>query len=314
LLAELLRHAADVRLAVIAGRPTSTSRGLTQALIDGAVWEELTPQEALNVLRPGDGALGRLDVSPTLDGIDDGLWALGALAARGVHVLNDPGALLATHDKLLTARILRRHGLPHPAVTHVRDGRTAPPFADVPVVVKPRFGSGGSAVYRCDDPATLAETLVAVSREEWFVRHGALVQALVPPQGYDLRVLVAAGRVAGAVYRIAAPGEWRTNVTLGAVRRPVDDPPREAVALALGAARAVGTSLVGVDLLPTRDGGWVVVELNGAVEFTSDYSTWFDVFAEVALLLQDEVVDRRTRTEWQADAAPGVSSSSRSRG
>lgn len=100
---------------MIAGRSTSTSRALTQALIDGAVWEGLTPQDALDVLRPGDGALGRLDVSLTLDGIDDGLWALGALAARGVHVLNDPGALLAAHDKLLTARILRRHGLPHPA-------------------------------------------------------------------------------------------------------------------------------------------------------------------------------------------------------
>ena len=65
--------------------------------------------------------------------------------------------------------------------------------------------------------------------------------------------------------------------------------------------------------LPRRDGSWVVVELNGAVEFTSDYSTWFDVFAEVALLLQDELVDRRARPEWQP-AAPEVSSSSRSRG
>jgi len=294
-------------------RSTSTSKALTQALIDGAVWEELTPHEALDVLRPGDGALGRLDVSPTLDGIDDGLWALGALAARGVHVLNDPGSLLATHDKLLTARILRRHGLPHPATTHVRDGRMAPPFAGFPVVVKPRFGSWGKAVYRCDDSTALAQTLAAVSREEWFARHGAIVQTLVPPLGYDLRVLVAAGRVAGAVYRIAPAGEWRTNVNLGAVRRAVDDPPREAVALALRAARAAGTSLVGVDLLPRRDGSWVVVELNGAVEFTSDYSTWFNVFAEVALLLQDELVDRRARPEWQP-AAPEVSSSSRSRG
>jgi hypothetical protein len=78
---------------------------------------------------------------------------------------------------------------------------------------------------------------------------------------------------------------------------------------ALRAARAVGTSLVGVDLLPRRDGaGWVAVEL-GAVEFTSDYSTWLDVFAEVALLFQDDV-DRRVRPAWQP-AAPEVNSSSR---
>ena len=41
-------------------------------------------------------------------------------------------------------------------------------------------------------------------------------------------------------------------------------------ALAVAAARAVGAELVGVDLLPTPAGGWTVLELNGAVEFTTD--------------------------------------------
>ena len=187
-------------------------------------------------LRPGDAALGRLDVLPTLDGMDDGLWALGALAARGVVVLNDPPSLLAAHDKLLTARLLRRHGLPHPATGHVRGGQTAPLF-DRPVVLKPRFGSWGSEVYRCDDADALVAALAEVRDTRWYRRHGAIIQDLVPPQGYDLRVLVAAGRVVGAAFRVAAPGEWRTNIALGGVRRPVAEPPREAAALALEAAR-----------------------------------------------------------------------------
>jgi hypothetical protein len=41
------------------------------------------------------------------------------------------------------------------------------------------------------------------------------------------------------------------------------------------------------------DGGWVVIELNGAVEFTSEYSEWDDVFAESALLLEREIAERR---------------------
>src|SRR5262249_24355764 len=138
-------------------------------------------------------------------------------------------------------------------------------------------------------------TLSRVRRETWFERHGALVQELVPPSGYDLRVVVAAGRVAGAVYRLAAAGEWRTNVNLGAIRRAVEDPPREAVSLALEAASAVGAALVGVDLLPTPDGSWVVIELNGAVEFTSEYSEWLDVFGEASLVLAGEVIERRLR-------------------
>jgi RimK family alpha-L-glutamate ligase len=171
---------------------------------------------------------------------------------------------------------------------HVREGR-APKSLVGPVVVKPRFGSWGSEVYRCDDPRSLRETLGYVAEQSWFRQQGALVQELVQPHGYDLRVLVAAERVVGAIHRIAADGEWRTNVALGAARRPVSSPPRAAAALAVTAAKATGAGLVGVDLLPTEDGGWTVIELNGAVEFTADYSNGSDVFQETALVLEREV-------------------------
>jgi RimK family alpha-L-glutamate ligase len=280
-----------MRFALIACRPTPTNAALAAVELGDARWEPMTPQRALEELRAGDAALGRLDVLPTLDGMDDGLWALGALAARGVTVLNDPAALLAAHDKLLTARLLRRHGLPHPRTWHVRGGRGAPRWGR-PVVVKPRFGSWGLDVQRCDDPEELAAALAELRGSGWYRRHGALVQELVPPQGYDLRVLVAAGRVVGAAYRIAAPGEWRTNVALGGVRREVSEPPRDAAALALESAWATGASLVGVDLLPDGRGGWVVAELNGAVEFTHEYAPWHDVFVETASALAREARDR----------------------
>jgi RimK family alpha-L-glutamate ligase len=280
-----------MRIALIAARPTPTNDALAGALIGQPAWEQLTPQQAIDALRPGDGAIGRLDVLTTLDGVDDGLWALGALAARGVRVLNDAPALLAVHDKLLTARILRRHGIAHPRVFHVREGRLPPPFT-TPVVVKPRFGSWGKEVHRCDDEAAFVTALSHVSEQPWFREHGVVVQQLVPSQGYDLRVVVVAGRVLGSVYRISAPGEWRTNVALGAVRHPVSQLPRDAASLALAAASAAGTTLVGVDLLPTPDGGWTVMELNGAVEFTQEYSEYGDVFAETALVLERELRPR----------------------
>jgi RimK family alpha-L-glutamate ligase len=266
-----------MRLALVALRRTPTNESLAQADVNGRRWEAMTPEEALDRLRPGDAALGRLDVLPTIDGIDDGMWALGALQARGVAVLNDASALYATHDKLLTARILRRTNLPHPRTVHVRPGR---PFAAVrpPVVIKPRFGSGGQAVTLCEDEDALVETLSYLSSTSWFAQQGALVQELVPLQGYDLRILVAAERVVGAIFRIAADGEWRTNVTLGGLRRPVSDPPRAACELALAGARAAGAALVGVDLVPDVYGNWTIIELNGAVEFTSEYDTDGDVF------------------------------------
>jgi RimK family alpha-L-glutamate ligase len=288
-----------MRLALIACRPTPTNEALAAVRSSAVRWEPMTPHEALEVLRPGDVALGRLDVLPTLDGMDDGVWALGALAARGVTVLNEPAALLAAHDKLLTARLLRRHDTPHPQTWHVRGGRPVPRWC--PVVLKPRFGSWGLEVRRCDDTATLDAELARVRDTVWYGRHGVLVQQLVPPQGYDLRILIAGGRVVGAAFRVAAPGEWRTNVALGGVRRPVSDPPREAAALAIDAAGAIGAALVGVDLLPDGRGGWVVAELNGAVEFTREYAPWHDVFAETASALVSEA---RERSGQAASLAP----------
>ena len=91
-------------------------------------------------------------------------------------------------------------------------------------------------------------------------------------------MIVSDGEVVGAVERVSAPGEWRTNVALGGTRRPAEPPPA-ACELAVHAAAAVGGDLVGVDLLPDTN-GWRVIEINGAVDFTDDYALdGRDVFA-----------------------------------
>jgi RimK family alpha-L-glutamate ligase len=236
------------------------AHGLLATLLPAAAAER--------VVRDEDVVLGRLDVLPTLDGVERGLLALLRIERRGIVVLNRAQSLVAVHDKLQTATALARAGLPHPTTTGWRgDGR--PPVSP-PVVLKPRFGSWGRDVVLCRDDVELASAVDQLRGRSWFRRHGALLQAAVPPAGHDLRVLVAAGEVVGAARRIAAPGEWRTNVALGGTLRPTAPDP-EARSLAVGAARAVGADLVGVDLLPV-DGGYVVLELNGAVDFDARYT------------------------------------------
>ena len=269
-----------MQLAIVTQRATETNLALACAAPRGVSFRLLAPAQALEQLRPGDAALGRLDVLPSLDGVDDGLWALGSLAAQGIRTLNRAGALLAAHDKLLTARLLLRAGLPHPRTRLLSPGGPLPELR-LPVVVKPRFGSWGKDVVRCDDVDRLRRRLRELEQRDWFRAHGALVQELVPPQGRDLRIVVAGGSVVGAIERLAGPGEWRTNIALGGRRRPVDPSPF-ACMLALEAAAAAGAELVGVDLLPDGEGGWVVLELNGAVEFTREYGLDRDPFAAAA--------------------------------
>jgi RimK family alpha-L-glutamate ligase len=265
-----------MRFAIVTRRAGETNANLAARSLSGfASVSLLEPQEALALLRPGDVALGRLDVRDTLDGIEDGLWALSALAANGVPVLNAPGALLSAHDKLLSARALQRAGLPHPATEVVRPGR--PPALAPPLVLKPRFGSWGRDVVLCRDRHEVERRLAEFEGRPWFRTHGALAQELVPPVGHDLRIVVATGQVVGAIKRVAAAGEWRTNLALGGRRVPIVPPPA-ACELALAAAEAIGADLVGIDLLPLGPGRYSVIELNGAVDFGAEYSLETDVF------------------------------------
>lgn len=254
-------------VAVLGSDANATTVELVSAWRDLGLDAELLSarQLARARLRPSDVVLGRLDVLPTLDGVEPGLYQLLLLERRGGgEVLNPARVLLAAHDKLRTARVLEMWHMPHPRTAHVRSV-AVPPF-DGPYVVKPRFGSWGTDVSFCEDAPTLRARLAEVRDRPWFRRHGALVQEAVPNGGRDLRVVVAGGRVVGAAERIAGAGEWRTNVSCGGELRPVelDD---DAGELALATAALVGADLVGVDLMPADDGRYVVLELNGAVEF-----------------------------------------------
>ena len=278
-----------MKFAVVAHRLSPTNVALaTAAAARGFASSVVEPRRALALLEPGDVALARLDVREGLDGIERGTGELERLAAGGIDVRNPPGSLIVAHDKLLTARTLRLAGLPHPHTTLLSAALPAA-VPELPLVLKPRFGSWGRDVERCSTAEELDAALVRLQQKRWFREHGALAQELVDPRGWDLRLVVAGGQVVGAACRIARGDEWRTNAALGGQVEPVDPPPI-ARALALAAARATHGDLVGVDLLPTPNGGFLVLELNGAVDFRPLYAPSRDVYADVvAALLADGV-------------------------
>jgi [lysine-biosynthesis-protein LysW]--L-2-aminoadipate ligase len=256
---------------IVTGQPTLTDELLLGTLHDRGVRADIVQAPGLTKrVQAGEVVLGRLDVRPTLDGVEPGLRELRRLERSGVSILNRASALLACHDKLQTARMLGRLGLPQPATAHIRRD-VPPPDLDYPVVVKPRFGSWGTDVTACASRRELLRRLDELGSRDWFRRQGVLVQELIPPLGYDLRIVVARDRVIGAIHRVAAEGDWRTNIALGGRREAANLSP-DACGLAVAAAAAVGADLAGVDLLPTPGGGHVVLEVNGAVDFNHEYA------------------------------------------
>lgn len=268
------------RIAIVGGSRNETNLDLVarwRALgLDALL---LSPGEAPLVLGRDDVIVGRLDVLPTLDGIEPGITDLETAARLGARVVNEPNAIFAAHDKLRTARLLAAARIPHPRTEHLRPGRL--PTLEPPLVIKPRFGSWGSDVLRCESRGDVHQALLALEQRGWFRLQGAIAQALIPPCGYDLRVLVADGVVAGALRRVAAPGEWRTNISLGGSYRH-ESPSPAAKALAVAAVAALGGEFFGVDLMPARS-GYLVLEVNAAIEFDEGYSLdGGDVFADAA--------------------------------
>jgi RimK family alpha-L-glutamate ligase len=296
-----LEKEAALRVGVIGGPRQETNPPLVEAWcaagIDALL---LSPEEAPWRLDAGDVALVRLDVRQTLDGIEPGLRLLQPLTRRGIRVLNRPDALIGAHDKLETARRLRAAGVPHPRWAHVTSPESPVNLAP-PVVVKPRFGSWGRDVFLCESERQLSRCLENVRLNAWFLEHGALVQELVTRTTHDLRLVVAGRQVVGAARRNAAPGEWRTNVSLGGSLAQAD-PDHAAVALAVRAVAAIGMDLAGVDLLPLPDGGHVVLELNGAVDFDGRYSLrGGDAYLDAAAALD---LRPAGQTEMSATCAP----------
>jgi [lysine-biosynthesis-protein LysW]---L-2-aminoadipate ligase len=296
-------------VAVVAWKPFPSNLPLVMAWQRRGIRAELLrPSDARRRLAPGDVALVRLDVTPTLDGVEAGLVEISALERRGVRLLNRPSALLAAHDKRETARLLTKAGLPHPRTMH-RERLEEIRLLDPPFVLKPRFGSWGRDVMLCRDRVELERCLARIANRSWFRRHGVLIQELVRPLGYDLRVVVAGEHVVGAERREAASGEWHTNEALGG-KVVHAQPSEEARALAVDAARAVGADLVGVDLLPVPDIGYVVSEVNGAVDFDdTDSLTGRSVYTDAADALglgaqRAAVGSSRQRSDTDACAQP----------
>jgi tetrahydromethanopterin:alpha-L-glutamate ligase len=283
-----------VEFAVVAHQLSETNLELAARGWNGADTHLFAPRDALLNLRAGDVALNRLDVSPRLDGVEEGLWIVNQLEAQGVRVLNRPPALLAAHDKLITARLLTAAGIPHPRTRRLHHA-TSLEGLTLPLVVKPRFGSWGRDVELCGDRRAVDDYVRRMQRRDWW-RTGGVVQELVAPRSSDLRIIVSGGEVVGAATRLAAPGEWRTNVALGG--RPISTtPPPDACELALAAARQLGIDFAGVDLLP-EENGWVVLEVNGAVDMRPAYSLDGDVFTAALASLERLAPRASLASQW----------------
>jgi len=179
--------------------------------------------------------------------------------AKGRVVLNPPPALETCVDKYLACARLDTAGLPVPPTIVCQDAESAMAAFDQlggDVVIKPLFGSEGRGMFRVADGEMAWRTFRTLERLQTVL----YLQKFIPHPGWDLRTFVIGDQILTAMRRYAHD-DWRTNVAQGGRAEPVTLTVEEE-RLTLAAARAVGTPIAGVDLLPNPSGGYYILEVN----------------------------------------------------
>jgi RimK family alpha-L-glutamate ligase len=206
-----------------------------------------------------DGLLVRLIPGGSLEQVIFRVDALHRLENAGVRVINPPAAIERTVDKYYTSTLLEDAGLPTPRTLVAEQfGDAMEGFQELggDVVVKPIFGSEGRGMTRVSDP----DTAYRVFRALELGRYIFYLQEFIPHRREDIRVFVIGGEAVAGMVRHG--DTWKTNVAQGARARglALDD---ELSQLSIRATEALGADYAGVDILPTEDGDYAVIEING---------------------------------------------------
>ncbi len=174
------------------------------------------------------------------------------LEARGVRVFSPAAAIAEVQDRYRMTWCLSQAEIPIPrtivtesvqeAVAAIRRWNRA--------VVKPLFTSKGSGMLMLSSETTLRLTLRRWQRE-WHMPF--YVQEYVRHGGRDIGVVVLAGQVLGAYYRVAREDAWLTTTAAGGHYEPCPVTP-EMRELAIRAADVFGLTFTCVDLVEGPEG------------------------------------------------------------
>ncbi len=225
-----------------------------------------------------------------------GMAVLRQFEMMGSFPLNESVAIGRSRDKLRSLQLLSRKGIGLPLTSfahHVENTKELIQLVGgAPLVVKLLEGTQGKGV-------VLAETVKAAeSVIDAFRELGAnfLVQEFIKEAGgSDVRCLVVGNKVVAAMERKAKDGEFRSNLHRGGTASITRLTPQER-ATAVRAAKTMGLSVAGVDLLRSAHGP-LVMEVNSSPGLEGiETSTGKDVARMIIQHLEESAKPNKTRT------------------
>lgn len=214
----------------------------------------------------------------------------------GVFSVIESQAIVRSRDKLRSLQILSREGLgmPKTAFTNFSKGgekQIVEMVGGAPLIIKLLEGTQGLGV-------VLAETKKAgQSVIEAF--HGLKARIIVQEfikeaKGADIRAFVVNNKVVGAMKRQGAEGEFRSNLHRGG-KAEVIKLSRAEKSAALNAAKALGLSVAGVDLLQS-DRGPLILEVNSSPGLEGiEKATGIDIAGNIVSFIENSVQKKNAK-------------------
>ena len=221
----------------------------------------------------------------------------------GVISANPSQSITRSRDKLRCMQILSGAGIGMPTTGFARRTRDVDDLIKMvggpPLVIKLLEGTQGIGV-------VLAETKKAASSviEAFYgLGNNILIQEYIKEsRGTDIRAFIVDGRVVGAMKRTAKEGEFRSNLHRGGTAEGIklNKAERET---AIRAAKELGLTVCGVDMLPS-DRGPLVLEVNSSPGLEGiEKATRKDIASEVIAFLEKQyILKQQNRKDRKAKA------------
>ena len=172
-------------------------------------------------------------------------------------------ALTRSRDKLRSLQILSRAGLGLPKTVfsnYSTDTNTIiNAVGGAPVIIKLLEGTQGLGVVLAESKKVAASVIDAFHN----LKARIIIQEFIKEaKGADIRAFVVDGKVVGAMLRQAKEGEFRSNLHRGGTSKLIKLTAMERAA-AVKAAKAMGLSIAGVDMLRSSRGP-LILEVNSS--------------------------------------------------
>jgi len=202
---------------------------------------------------------------------------------QGVYTTASSIAIVRSRDKLRTLQLLARTGVGIPKTVFSRGLVDAEDLIEevggVPVIIKLARGVHGRGVVLAETKKAAKSALQGFYLMDEEGTNILLQEFIEESAGEDIRAFVVGGKVVASMKRQSLDDDFRSNIHQGGAGSPVQLTDEERKT-AVKAAKAVGLSIAGVDMMRSKRGP-LVLEVNSSPGFAIEQVTGRNVAEKI---------------------------------